>query len=245
MDQKISMPHVINTLQNGKISILQQLQGGNNYTFLIRADEGNHNLKAVYKPVKGEQPLWDFLPETLARREVAAFILSEISGWHFVPPTIYRKNDLPLGAGSLQLYIEPDFDHHFFNFSENEIQSLRHVVLFDLIINNADRKAGHVFLDQNQHLWLIDHGLCFHEEDKLRTVIWNFAGEKISEKLITDLNQLQAALKMDQKKLVVKLKRLISPNEFLALQVRIANLIASPYFPYPRKDRRSYPWPLI
>jgi streptogramin lyase len=120
----------------------------------------------------------DFPRASLARREVAAYLVSEALGWRLVPPTVYRK-DGPIGSGSLQLFIEHDPGYHYFTFSDADRQRLHPVAIFDLLINNADRKGSHLLLDPDGHLWLIDHGLCFHREDKLRTVIWDFAGEPI------------------------------------------------------------------
>ena len=111
------------------------------------------------------------------RRKAAAYLVSEALGWRLVPPTVYRQQ-APIGPGSLQLFVEHDPEYHYFNFKEADRQRLRPVALFDLLINNADRKGSHVLLDPNDHLWLIDHGLCFHREDKLRTVIWDFTARQ-------------------------------------------------------------------
>ncbi len=140
----------------------------------------------MYKPTRGERPLWDFPPASLAGREVAAYLVSEALGWRLVPPTIYRKKG-PLGPGSLQAFVEHDPEYHYFTFNESDRQRLRPVALFDLLINNADRKGSHVLLDEQDHMWLIDHGVCFHVEDKIRTVIWDFAGEPFPDALCSDL----------------------------------------------------------
>ena len=150
---------------------------GSNYTFLVDVHYQDTTVQAVYKPSKGEQPLWDFPESTLALREVAAYLVSECLGFQFVPFTTLR-NEGPYGAGSIQQYIEYDPEYHYFNFSDEDKQHLKPVVLFDLLVNNADRKGGHVFFeDGTRKLFAIDHGICFHEEDKLRTVLWDFGGQ--------------------------------------------------------------------
>ena len=174
---------VLSVLQNGEITIKGEFVWGSNYTFLAEVCQEAQVVQSVYKPSRGERPLWDFPAASLARREAAAYVVSEALGWELVPPTVYRKK-APIGPGSLQLFIEHDPELHYFNLGEADKQRLRPVVLFDLLINNADRKGSHLLYDNHHHLWLIDHGICFHAEDKLRTVIWDFAGEPIPEQAI-------------------------------------------------------------
>ncbi len=165
---------------------------GSNYTFLVDVHYENKTYPAVYKPSRGEQPLWDFPENTLALREVAAYIVSEALGFHFVPFTTLCA-DGPHGSGSLQQYIEYDPEYYYFNFSDEDKAKLKPVVLFDLLVNNADRKGSHVFFDTNSHkLWAIDHGICFHEYDKLRTVIWDFAGERMPDDLLSCISHLSS-----------------------------------------------------
>jgi hypothetical protein len=147
--------------------------------------------------------------------EVAAYLVSQALGWDFVPLTVLRE-DGPYGPGSVQQYIPYDPEYHYFSFSPADKERLRPVVLFDLLVNNADRKGSHVLVDSETHrLWLIDHGLCFHALDKLRTVIWDFAGESIPSELLT------------------------------ALEARVERLLVSRIFPHPPEDRRAYPWPPV
>jgi hypothetical protein len=186
--------NVVKALQKGVFELQGQFLSGSNYTFLGNLTLEGECIQVVYKPIRGEQPLWDFPHGSLARREVAAYLVSEALGWELVPPTIYRK-DGPLGAGSLQQYIEHDPNDHYFNFEDKDRQRLRPVVVFDLILNNADRKGGHILRGEDDHLWLIDHGLCFHAEEKLRTVVWDFSGEAIPPELIDDLTRLVELLK--------------------------------------------------
>ncbi|HMN62757.1 MAG TPA: hypothetical protein PJ988_20490, partial [Anaerolinea sp.] len=186
-------PFVLDALKDGKVSVEGQFLSGSNYTFLSEVTHQEQTLKVVYKPVRGEQPLWDFDAGSLAHREAAAYLLSEALGWDLVPPTIYRRR-APLGPGSLQLYVEHDPHHHFFTFTYEEKQRLRPVAVFDLISNNADRKGGHILIDEHQHIWLIDQGLCFHVDDKLRTVVWDFAGEPLPGEILADLETLVRSL---------------------------------------------------
>ena len=199
-------------------------------------------MQAIYKPARGERPLWDFPHGSLVEREVAAYLVSEALGWHFVPPTLLREQ-APAGPGSLQLYIEANPELHYFTFDDEQKQRLRPVALFDLLINNADRKAGHILLDELDRLWLIDHGVCFHEEPKLRTVIWDFVGEPIPDELRADiaslLEQLQPGMVLHE-----GLSNLLSADEIEALRDRTAVLLAEPTFPEPGPGR-PYPWPLV
>ena len=177
-------------LQKGELELKGQFMLGSNYTFLVNVHHDGKELQAVYKPSKGEQPLWDFPDTTLAHREVAAYLVSEALGWDFVPYTALRE-DGPYGPGSIQQYIEYDPNYHYFNFSDEDKARLEPVMLFDLLCNNADRKGSHVIFEEETHkMWLIDHGLCFHEEDKLRTVIWDYAGQPIPDDLLKALAHL-------------------------------------------------------
>jgi hypothetical protein len=201
-------------------------------------------LKTVYKPVRGERPLWDFPDQTLAGREVAAFLVSEALGWNLVPPTVFREKGSPMGPGSVQLFIEHDPELHYFTFNVSQRQHLTQVMLFDLLINNADRKAGHLLFDPQGELFLIDHGLSFHVEDKLRTVIWDFAGEAIPPGLLQDVRQVIPALSSGE-----ELHRALRPHllraEIDALQKRAQALVDNEVYPLPPEDRRAYPWPLV
>jgi len=182
----------ITTLEQGTITVRGEFLWGSNYTFLVEIKHQDVEVSGVYKPNKGERPLWDFPTATLSRREVAAYLVSQALGWDLVPPTVYREKG-PLGSGSLQLYIEHDPEYHYFNFTEQDRQRLRPVVLFDLLINNADRKGSHILKDNEERLWLIDHGVCFHVEDKLRTVVWDFVGETVPDALCANISHLAEA----------------------------------------------------
>lgn len=230
-------PRTQAALINGEYDLRGQFMLGSNYTFLVDVHHEGEIFKAVYKPCKGEQPLWDFPDNTLALREVAAYQLSEALGFHIVPITVYR-DDGPHGPGSLQQYIEYDVEYHYFNFSVEDKQKLRPVVLFDFIANNADRKGSHVFFeDGTHHLYAIDHGICFHEEYKLRTVLWDFAGQTIADELLASLSSTGNWSAI--------FEPYLSPEEISALLLRAEMLCETKIFPRPLGGRRAYPYPPI
>ena len=233
---------ILYALQKGEISTQGQFIQGSNYTFQGQTTYDGQTYAVVYKPIRGEQPLWDFPIGSLARREVAAFLVSDSLGWDLVPPTVYRQ-DGSYGPGSVQYYVEHDPDYHYFNFTPTDVQRLRPAVVFDMLINNADRKASHVLKDPFGHIWLIDHGVCFHTEDKLRTVIWNFAGEPISAALASDLLNFEHKLNKPGGRLANLLCTLLSTKEVEELSQRTRRLVQIENFPNPATDRRPYPWP--
>lgn len=220
---------------------------GSNYTFLVLIDHNDAQIPAVYKPTRGVRPLWDFPQTSLPRREVAAYLVSEALGWELVPPTTFRE-DGPMGPGSLQLYIEHDPEYHYFKFSNKDIQRLRPTVIFDVLINNADRKGSHLIFDEGDHLWLIDHGVCFHKIDKLRTVIWDFIGQTLPDQFQEDLLSLRSKLNDingNRSLLADSISAHLNSEEIEAIAMRLSGLIASGCFPSPDPDRRHYPWPQI
>lgn len=227
-------------LLNGSLELKGQFMLGSNYTFLVNVQHNGRELQAVYKPSKGEQPLWDFPDHTLAHREVAAYIISETLGWNFVPFTALR-GDGPHGPGSIQQFIEYDPNYHYFNFTDEDKARLEPVMLFDLLCNNADRKGSHVIIEsETDKMWLIDHGLCFHEQDKLRTVIWDYAGQPIPDNLLKCLTLLSST-----PSLLPDLQPYLSPREISALLARAEALVKSGVFPLPPENRRAFPYPPI
>ncbi len=211
---------------------------GSNYTFLVNVRHDDKEVQAVYKPSQGERPLWDFPDSTLAHREVAAYILSQALGWDFVPFTVLRE-DGPYGPGSLQQFIDYDPNYHYFTFSEADKARLAPVMCFDLLCNNADRKGSHIIIEKGTgKLWLIDHGVCFHEEDKLRTVIWDYAGQAIPQPLLDDISGLT-----QNRNLLTDFDAHLSPNEITAIITRAEGLLASRTFPQPPDGRRAFPYP--
>lgn len=229
----------IEQLRTGNLAVEGRLPWSSNMTFLVSVETaGPGPLHAVYKPSGGEQSLWDF-PDGLYRREVAAFVLSEALGWGVVPPTVQRE-DAPFGPGSLQLLVEADYEQHYFTlFDEGSDEpELLVICAFDVVVNNADRKSGHVLRGSDGRLWAIDHGLCFHHQHKLRTVIWDFAGQRVPVGILANLARLEPDLP-------VELDRLLFETERVALRDRIRSLLRERVFPEPVGDRPPYPWPLV
>jgi hypothetical protein len=235
---------VLSALHSGTLRLEGQFIYGSNYTFLAICRFEGQTLTTVYKPLQGERPLWDFPNQTLARREVAAFLVSEALDWNLVPPTVFRVRNAPMGPGSLQLFIEHDPEQHYFNFNQDQRQHLPKVMLFDLLINNADRKAGHLLISPQGELFLIDHGLSFHVEDKLRSVVWDHAGEPIPPVLLEDMSDFIPALSQGAD-LYRALQPHLLPAEMDALRRRAQALLETGQFPLPPEDRRAYPWPLV
>jgi hypothetical protein len=214
-----------------------------NYTYLaqVRGKSGSETL-AIYKPARGETPLDDFPHGTLGKREVAAHLVSTALGWQIVPLTVYRTNG-PLGAGSLQQFIAADMREHYFTLMPLRAADFRVMAAFDVIVNNADRKSGHCLLDRQGHIWGVDNGLTFHPLPKLRTVIWEFAGEEVAEPLRADAARLCSELQGGEP-WVRGLEQLISAVEIRALAARARRLADQGRYPEPL-TRWAYPWPLI
>lgn len=230
-------------LATGAIETQGLMPRASNYTFLVIIRSGDVQLLAVYKPRRGERPLWDFPAGTLAQREVAAYVVSEALGWEVVPPTVLR--DGPQGLGMVQLYIHADPQQNYFTLGKQFPQEFRRLAVFDALINNADRKAGHCLRDENGHVWGIDHGVCFHEEPKLRTVIWQYAGSRIPADQIRDVRALSDRLKSDSDPVTEALRRLLTLREVAALAKRAGLLIEEARFPVPDRYERHIPWPPV
>ncbi len=235
---------ILSALRDGEMKLEGRFIYGSNYTLMANVDYHGRSFTAVYKPMQGERPLWDFPAQTLAHREVAAYVFSEVLGWDLVPPTVFRNSGAPLGPGSVQVFVEHDPEYHYFTFDQAIKQYMPQVMLFDLLINNADRKGGHLLIDNAGDLKLIDHGLCFHAEDKLRTVVWDEAGRPIPTPLLGDVRKTLGLLAPDEP-LYQALKPHLSQGEIRALRERGQDLLASGVFPRPPEDRRAYPWPLV
>jgi uncharacterized repeat protein (TIGR03843 family) len=234
---------ILNDLQYGEIGLEGQFLRGSNGTFLVMVSHESRSLQAVYKPKAGEQPLFDFPPGTLYKREVATFVFNEALGWNLVPPTVYRRK-APLGVGSLQAFIQHNPQENYFHFIGADADIRRKVLLFDFMLNNADRKAGHFIVDPDSHIWLIDHGLTFNGQEKLRTVAWDHAGEDIPRELESDIERVYTEL-ISREGIFSQLKTLLSKAELNALERRMKFLLDSGAYPLPPGDRRVIPWPPI
>ena len=211
---------VIALLERGDLEVLGLLPRASNFTFLARVRDGKEQTLAVYKPRSGEAPLWDFEEGTLAAREVAAFVVAEALGWPWVPPTVLR--DGPQGPGSVQRFVAFDQNQHYLTMQSERPDEFRRIALFDVVANNADRKSGHCLLAEDGRIFVVDHGVCFHEQPKLRTVIWDFVGEPIPEDLRTDLRALERNLAVDPFR--GRLERLLTPAEIDAMARRVTGL---------------------
>ncbi len=234
----VTPEHPDHLLVEGAIEVMGRMPWSSNATMLVTVRDGEAEARAVYKPGRGERPLHDF-PPGLYLRELAAYELSAWLGWHLVPATVLRR-DAPLGPGSLQRFVEADFEAHYFTLYEDPDfhDQLRTVCLFDLLANNTDRKGGHCLLDADGRIWAIDNGLSFHHQFKLRTVIWEFAGEAIPEHLLADVARLADDGPPPA------LVPLLDTFELDALLARARAILADPSFPVDTTGHR-YPWPLV
>jgi len=238
----LSTHQVLEILEHGSVETIGLLPYSSNYAFLATVCLDGVEMKSVYKPRRGERPLWDFPHGTLAARECAAYVISETGGWKVVPPTVLRA-DAPMGEGSVQQFIPHDPNRHYFVLAEERPADFPSLAAFDIVINNADRKAGHVIEDEAGKLWAVDHGLSFNVEDKLRTVIWEFAGDPLGAELLDRLVALRAKLR-DPNGLGGELETLLSGEEAAATVARTEALIADGHFPIPESEYRL-PWPLV
>lgn len=257
-------PGVERLLAEGTLTVLGRIMPASNQTYLCRLGDEGDDLRAVYKPVAGEKPLWDFEDGTLANREYAAYLVSESLGWSVVPPTVVR--DGPAGPGMVQLWCEPDpaqnavdvvaqgsepagslkvldaYDNHDRPVSlvHEDSAALRRMALFDLVVNNTDRKGGHVLAMSNGHRYGVDHGVCFHTDDKLRTVLWGWAGQQLqsaeNEALVALLSALDTGLRS-------RLELLLTSAEIDQTCRRVSRLLSGGVFPDPGEGWPSLPWP--
>lgn len=225
-------------LEGGVVKVEGRLVDASNATLFTEIELDGQSVRAIYKPISGERPLWDFQSGTLAFRERAAYLLSEAMGFHLVPLTILR--DGPFGEGAFQLWIDIDEDVDLALYFREVNENLRKVALFDAVINNTDRKIGHLLPVQNGHLYVCDHGVTFHEEDKLRTVLWQWSGQPLNTDEIAILISLKDLVKDG---LITELPQLLSEIEIDALLMRVDRLISESTFPEPNPEWPAVPWP--
>ncbi|HYM84195.1 MAG TPA: SCO1664 family protein [Candidatus Dormibacteraeota bacterium] len=239
----LDAPAALELLRDGRLELVGRLVASSNNAMVgtvsvTHPDRGEILAPCVYKPVAGERPLWDFPDGTLARREVAAHVLSEAGGWGIVPPTVLR--DGPFGPGMVQLWIRPDDAIDAVALVVEGDERLRPIAIFDAVANNADRKIGHLLPMPDGHVLGVDHGICFHVESKLRTVLWQWRGTPLTDAELATLHRLRAEL---DGPLGEELLSLLSPAEVRALGRRLRRLAADGCFPQPDPDRPAIPWP--
>ena len=241
---ELEVSAVLEALAQGEMSVAATMPYSSNYTLLVQIEHADLTLLGIYKPRRGERPLWDFPRGTLYRREAAAYLISEALDLGLVPPTVVRNG--PYGVGAVQLFIENDEESHLFTMlKEGDYDEvIRQLAVFDLLINNADRKSGHALKALNGRLWAIDHGICFHYEYKLRTVLWDFVGDALPGEMLQPLCDLRERLAKDDDPLTTLLKELLEKAEFRALRRRLNTLIEGGVFPPPGPGP-NMPWPPV
>lgn len=231
------MTSVIDHLLSGELTVSGRLVDASNATLYAECNYLDAVMPVIYKPVAGERPLWDFPDGNLAQREYAAYLVSEISGWKVVPPTVLREG--PFGVGMVQQWINLDESVDLAMYYRESNENLRRMALFDAVVNNTDRKIGHLLPTTEGLLLGCDHGVTFHEEDKLRTVIWQFADSQLTSAEQRTLQELTLNLKADPSLLT----SLITEAEFDALILRIERLLTTGTFPLPSEEWPAVPWP--
>jgi len=230
-------------LGGAELEVVGRMRCASNGTFLVQAEVVGAEVAAVYKPRRGERPLWDFPDGTLCQREVASYEVSRALGWGIVPVTVLR-DDGPLGPGAVQRFVEHDPEEHYFTLLEKNLDRFRQFAVFDVLINNTDRKGGHCLRDQvNDVIVGIDHGLTFHPMWKLRTVIWDFAGEGLTPELTDTVCRFSQDLAGGD--LGRRLAGLLSPPELAALATRATDLLRDGCLPDPEPGYHSVPWPMV
>jgi len=240
---ELTPDEIATVLAAGELDVVGRMRYSSNGTFLVQARADGVELAAIYKPQRGERPLWDFPDGTLCRREVASYEVSRALGWDIVPVTVLREEG-PLGVGALQRFVEHDPDEHYFTLLSANEDRFRQFAVFDVLVNNTDRKGGHCLRDLANDLVLgIDHGLTFHPVWKLRTVIWDFAGERVPAPLVDDLCRVLGEL--DDGLLGERLAQLLSPSELAAVAIRATDLLHEGVFPEPEPGYHSVPWPMV
>jgi hypothetical protein len=231
---------VMALLRESEITACKMLPAGSNAVFLLSLKQRGNTVKAIYKPCRGEAPLYDFPDGTLYRREAAAYLVSQALGWHLVPPTVIR--DGPYGIGVVQQYVVSRWNGGYSGKNGSHVIEFKRIATLDWLINNADRKASHCILGEDGKIRAIDHGLTFHVLPKLRTVIWNFSGQPIPEDLVADFHSLWTQLNT-RGGLQESLSRLLMAEEVEALKNRLRTILAHPVFPAWSGSYRSVPWP--
>jgi uncharacterized repeat protein (TIGR03843 family) len=236
---ELPVGEALQLLENGELGIEGRLIDASNATLYCSVELDGVRAACVYKPIAGERPLWDFPDGTLAEREVAAYEVSAVTGWHVVPPTVLR--DGPMGVGMAQLWIDSDENADIVALVRgSDSAELRRISVFDAVINNADRKGGHLLPIPSGHIYGIDHGIAFHSDPKLRTLLWQWAGESLPDEAIDTLSELRALLEGD---LGERLGELLTTREVRRTIRRVDFLLQGGRHPLPANDRPAIPWP--
>ncbi|SSC25788.1 Hypothetical protein KLENKIAIHU_4414, partial [Klenkia terrae] len=223
-------------LLDGELDLEGRLLDASNVTLIGAIRTDTLAGECVYKPVRGERPLWDFPDGTLAGREISAYLVSEATGWRVVPPTVLR--DGPFGSGMVQLWQHIDPTVEMTTFVRRDIPELRRMAVFDAVVNNADRKGGHMIPVAGGHVYGVDHGICFSADPKLRTLLWRWAGQPLTDEAVEVLDRLQDQLRGD---LGEQLHEHLTRTEVRRTQQRVADLLRSGRHPEPtRPERISY-----
>jgi hypothetical protein len=242
--QGMAVDAIVDALEQGKLEVQGLMPWSSNYTFLGAVICGDLKFSVVYKPGRGERPLWDFDHGSLCNREVAAFLVSRALGnWPAIPPTVLR--DGPHGPGSVQQFVLTDYNVHYFTIQDDPKyhDQFQRLAIFDYLVNNADRKGGHCLLGEDDVIWAIDHGLTFHTDHKLRTVIWEYADERIPRDIYADLKAFKQEFQADTP-WYKSLQCLLSAYELERLLHRLNKLLKSGRFPTPL-GMRDYPYPPV
>ncbi len=234
----LTLESALDLLRDGTLDVEGRLIEASNATLYCAVTADGVTAGCVYKPVRGERPLWDFPDGTLAGREVAAYLLSEATGWAIVPPTVLR--DGPFGPGMCQLWMDPDPSVDLVTLARSNDPGLRRMAVFDAVVNNADRKGGHLLPQPDGHIYGCDHGLCFHVEDKLRTLLWGWAGAALTDEAVDVLTALRGQLAGP---LEAGLHELLTRAEVSLVSRRVECLLDSGRHPVPSGDWPAVPWP--
>jgi uncharacterized repeat protein (TIGR03843 family) len=240
--QSASIDRILALLRKGRMKVLGEMPNSSNYTFAATIRQPELECLAIYKPQRGERPLWDFRRGTLCLREYATFLVAMSLGWIIVPPTVLRRG--PHGLGAVQLFVDTVPGANFFTLRDEHAPVFQRMCAFDYIVNNADRKGGHCLLASDGRIWGIDHGITFHTEYKLRTVIWDWASEPLPPDIVADIDELQATLAKPSD-LTTALNHLLDAVEMQALRQRVDTLLTARRFPDPLPNFPNVPWPLL
>lgn len=227
-------------LTTGTIEVTGRLVDASNVTLLAEISTDDEIAECVYKPVAGERPLWDFPDGTLAGREIAAYAVSAASGWRVVPPTVLR--DGPFGPGMVQLWMDGDPTVDLLDLARSDRPALRRMAVLDVVVNNADRKGGHLIPMPDGHVYGVDHGVCFSPDPKLRTLLWRWAGKPLTDEAVEALEGLSAQLCGDLGDL---LSEHLTAREVAVTQRRVTTLLRTGIHPAPSGEWPSIPWPPI